>query len=146
METSVVISCVGCGANISNTKGKQTLCSEASQHVQPLWCQLFDEELQCKGRDEQAYHLLSIGKMCRKCFTCFEKCTKTLNLLKENVVKAVEVFQQVNMADTIVSPHTASLAPLHSHSYAHPPVTKRLAVSVNSSRSPDVVVGFKSVD
>ena len=36
----MVISCVGCGANILNAKGKQTLCSEATQHVQPLWCRL----------------------------------------------------------------------------------------------------------
>ena len=49
------------------------------------------------------------------------------------------------MADTIVPPHTASPVP-HSRGYAHPPATKRLAVSANSSRSPDVVVGFKSVD
>ena len=50
----MVISCVDCSADITNTKGKQSLSSETSQHVEQLWCQLFDEELRCKGRDGDA--------------------------------------------------------------------------------------------
>ena len=143
---SVVIRCVGCGGDITNAKGKRTLCSEASQHVEPLWCQLFDEELRRKGGDGDADDLVTIRKMCRKCFTFFEKCTKSFNLLKENIVKAVEAFQRDNTADATVQSSTeAASAPPSSisSSYAYPPAAKRLAVSVDSSKSPDVVVGFK---
>ena len=56
----MVIRCVGCGGDITNAKGKRTLCSEASQHVEPLWCQLFDEELRRKGGDRDADDLVTI--------------------------------------------------------------------------------------
>ena len=68
----MVIRCVGCGGDITNAKGKRILCSKASQHVELVWCQLFDEELRRKGRDGDADDLVTIRKMCRKCFTFFE--------------------------------------------------------------------------
>ena len=120
--------------DITNAKGKRTLCSEASQHVEPLWCQPFDEELRRKGGDGDADDLVTIRKMCRKCFTFFEKCTKSLNLLKENIIKAVEAFQRDNTADATVQSSTeAASAPPSSisSSYAYPPAAKRLAVSVD---------------
>ena len=140
MASSAVISCVGCGQDITNAKGKRNLCSEASRHVEPLWCQLFVEELRRKGRNGEApCDLVTIPKMCRKCFTFYEKYTKSLNLLKENIVNAVEALQLDNTAD---QPVAISAPPsLSSSSCVYPPAAKRLAVSVDSSRSPDVVVG-----
>ena len=51
--------------NILNAKGKCVLNSEVSCHVQPLWCQLFNEELQHKEREAQAHLLAATVKMCR---------------------------------------------------------------------------------
>ena len=48
----MVIRCVGCGGDITNAKGKRTLCSEASQHVESLWCQLFDKSYDVKEEME----------------------------------------------------------------------------------------------
>ena len=92
MASSEDTSCVGCGKNITNAKGKQNLCNETSQHVEPLWSQLFVEELRWKGRDRGAPCDLVTPKMCRKCFIFYEQCTKSLNLLKENIVQCIRGF------------------------------------------------------
>ena len=120
-----MISCVGCSQDITNAKWKQNLCSEASQHVEPLWCQLFAEELWWKGRKREALcDLATTPKMCRKCFIFYEKRTKSLNLLKENILNAVEVLQLDNTAD---QPVAISAPPSSSTSNCvYPPAAKRL--------------------
>ena len=35
-------------------RGKRSLSTEASQHVKPLWCRIFDEELERRGIQAQA--------------------------------------------------------------------------------------------
>ena len=66
------------------------------------------------------------GKICRKCFSAYERCTKIMHALKHDVAKALDVIH-ANM-----STENAFLAP---------PAPKKLAVSAGtSSSSPDVSV------
>ena len=44
MASSEDISCVGCGEDITNAKGKRNQCNKTSRDVEPLWSQLFVEE------------------------------------------------------------------------------------------------------
>jgi len=62
MVLTMIICCAGCGGNILNAKGKDVLNVEVSCHIQPLWCQLFNEELQCKEREAQAHLLVATVK------------------------------------------------------------------------------------
>ena len=140
--------CIGCGSDISNAKGKRSLSTEASQHVKPLWCRIFDEELERRGIQAQASSFVTTateitGRMCRQCFTCFDRCKKLIDSLKNGVGKAIEAFQR----------HDSHLFRVHQTSHAigvamevrsslHPPPPKRVAVD---SRSPDVVVRNKLI-
>lgn len=138
---SITVICIGCGSDISDAKGKRLLSSEASQHVKPLWCRIFDETLERKGIQAQACSFVTTisGRMCRRCFTSFERCTKLIDTLKNDVGKAVEAFQQDG--NYFSNPHVVQEVEVPvsvpSRSYSHPPPPKRVAVD---SRSPDVVV------
>ena len=41
--------CFGCGDNITNSKVKPSLYSDASKHVRPLWLEIIDKEMANKG-------------------------------------------------------------------------------------------------
>ena len=41
--------CFGCGDDITNSKVKPSLYSDASKHVRPLWLEISDKELANKG-------------------------------------------------------------------------------------------------
>ena len=41
--------CFGCGDDITNSKVKRSLYSDASKYVRPLWFEIFDKELAGKG-------------------------------------------------------------------------------------------------
>ena len=122
--------CVGCGDDILDSRVKRSLYTDASKHVKPLWCKLFDEELENRGMEAQAQGLItsSSGKMCRRCFTVFERCAKLLNSVKQDVAKTVEIFQQNGLLT--VNGETIN--------------DKWLALATNSA-SPAVVVNNKNV-
>ena len=140
---SITMICIGCGSDISNVKGKRLLSTEASQHVKPLWCKLFDDALEQKGIQAQASPFVTTieGRMCRRCFTCFERCTKLMDSLRKDVDKAVEVFQHDhNYFSVDLNPQSQAVGftiSTPSQSFSHPPAPKRVAVD---SQSPDVVV------
>ena len=92
-RASITMVCIGCRSNTSDMKGNWLLSTKTSQHVKPLWCKLFDEELEQKGIQVQASPFVTTieGRMCRY-FMCFERCTKLMDLLRKDVDKAVEVF------------------------------------------------------
>ena len=45
----MVTYCFGCDDDITNSKVKRSLYSDASKHVRPLWFEIFDTELAGKG-------------------------------------------------------------------------------------------------
>ena len=67
--------CLGCGDDVSNTKGKRLLFTTASQHIVSLVELYVDEELAQQGREESFDLLVTThnGKLCRKCFSSFER-------------------------------------------------------------------------
>ena len=140
---SIAMICIGCGSDISDAKGKRCLSTEASQHVKPLWCTIFDEELERRGIQAQGRSFVTTevaGRMCRRCFMCFDRCTKLIDSLKNCVGKAIEAFQchdshlfSVNQSSRAIGVPMV----IPSRSSFHPPPPKRVAVD---SRSPDVVV------
>ena len=134
--------CVGCGLDISNASGRRLLYTDACQHVYVLWAPLFDEQLNRSGLLPRASTFLnpqpsnpSLGRMCRRCFTVFERYGKLLSSIKESVAKAIDQLMEANIV-TDDEPENES-----AHTSSMPPVPKRLALSTNSS-SPDVVVFF----
>ena len=51
--------CFGCGCDITDSRVKRSLYSDASEHVRPLWCKIFDKELVRKGIEVQAQPLIT---------------------------------------------------------------------------------------
>ena len=51
--------CFGCGCDITDSRVKRSLYSDASEHVRPLWCKIFDKELVSKGIEVQAQRLIT---------------------------------------------------------------------------------------
>ena len=132
--------CVGCGQDISNAKGRRLLYTDSCRHVSLSWAPLFDEELNQRGLLPRASTFLnpqsgdsSLGRMCRRCFTVFERYGKMLSSIKETVAKAIDQLMEANIV-TNDEPENES-----ADTFSAPPVSKRLALSTNSS-SPDVVV------
>ena len=81
--------CIGCGIDISDAKGKRSLSTGASQHVKPLWCRIFDEELERREIQVQPSLITTeiAERICRRCFTCFDRCTKLIDSLKNGLKK-----------------------------------------------------------
>ena len=125
--------CFGCGCDITDSRVKRSLYSDASEHVRPLWCELFDKELVSKGIELQAQRLITSesGKMCRKCFAMFERCAKLLDSIRLDVAKAVEILQQCNSLISFEEEITCNTPST--------PAPKRAALATDSA-SPDVVV------
>ena len=149
----VAIICVACASDISEAKGRRLLCTEASSDVKTLWIEIFDRELARRGISPQGTRLVmngGSGRMCRRCFTVYERCKKLLDSLKKDVCKVVDKFQRAN---AFIPPTRAeSLIPTECptsprSTYSVPPAPKRLAVATGSSASPTVVVcaNFDSV-
>ena len=96
--------------------------------------------------------------MCRRCFTCFDRCKKLIDSLKNGVGKAIEAFQRhdshlFRVHQTSHAIGVAMEVRVHQTSHAigvamevrsslNPPPPKRVAVD---SRSPDVVVRNKLI-
>lgn len=90
------VHCLGCSIDISSPKGNHLLQTRASQVIVPLWSEIFGKELANHGLfREEPLDLVQEGngRMCRKCFACFERCVKLLQTLKDGVCKAVDVVQ-----------------------------------------------------
>ena len=140
------IFCVGCGEDITTFRVKHVLCSDISkdaQEVRSLWCYLFDEELVKIGLEEQARNLVTTdttGKMCRRCFNTFKRCSALINSIRTDVAKAVQTFQDNGSLNSTreaqLLSNNASLRSLPST-----PAPKRLAVATDSNlECPNVVV------
>ena len=60
--------CVGCGCDITNSKGNRLIRSTSSRHVVPLWSSLMKEEIDSRETSLVAQSLIDDdGRMCRQC-------------------------------------------------------------------------------
>ena len=64
--------CLGCGADINNSKGNRLLSTKLTQHVIPVWKRLIEEEINRRGTETETATeslnvetLTSVGRMCR---------------------------------------------------------------------------------
>ena len=134
--------CVGCGQDISNANGRRLLYTDACCHVSVIWAPFLDKQLNQRGLLPQASTFLdsrlqsgnsSLGRMCWRCFTVFERYGKILSSIKETVAKAIDQLMETNIV-TSDEPKNES-----ADTFSASPVSKRLVLSANSS-SPDVMV------
>ena len=49
----------GCRYDITDSRVKRSLYSDVSEHVRPLWCEIFDKELVSKGMEVQAQWIIT---------------------------------------------------------------------------------------
>ena len=98
--------CVGCGQDISNANGRRLLYTDACRHISVIWAPFFDEQLNQRGLLPQASTFLdsrlqsgnsSLGRMCRRCFTVFERYGKMLSSIMETVAKAIDQLMEANI-------------------------------------------------
>ena len=90
---SLSIYCVGCGCDITNSKGNRLVRTTSSRHVVPLWSSLMKEEIDSRGAALVAQSLIhDDGRMCRQCFNTFERASKLWEALKCNISKAADIF------------------------------------------------------
>ena len=45
--------CLGCGADIKNSKGNRLLSTKLTQHVIPVWKRLIEEEINRRGTETE---------------------------------------------------------------------------------------------
>ena len=98
---SLSIYCVGCGCDITNSKGNRLVRTTSSRHVVPLWSSLMKEEIDSRGAALVAQSLIhDDGRMCRQCFNTFERASKLWEALKCNISKAADIFIPSNAPST----------------------------------------------
>ena len=88
--------CLGCGEDIAKDRVKRLLQSDASQHILPLWSSILQDEFNFIGvnNTDVADLVSNGGKMCRKCFTTLERCSRIEDDLKESARKVARVVSQ----------------------------------------------------
>ena len=133
MSTSTAPSCLGCGKNIGEDRGKRLLHSESSKHVVPLWSSLFGDELRSRGKNLDVLGLVEHegGRVCRRCFSALDRCTKLLDTVRAGITKAVDANEAV--------PTTSSSSSLR---IGIPPPTFSVPVTTSCSPSPEVMVSI----
>ena len=71
------IYCIGCGCDITNSKGNRLIRTTSSRHVVPLWSSLMKEEIDSRGTSLVTQLLIhDDGRMCRQCFKTFKRASK----------------------------------------------------------------------
>ena len=90
--------CLACGIDISSANGNRLLQTEKSRVVVPLWSDLCSEELENRGLFHEELVILDLvykhnGKMCRKCFSTFNRCVNLIKKLKGPLSKALDIVQ-----------------------------------------------------
>lgn len=108
---------------------RRLLQSEVSQSVVPLWKHILN--LEGQNDTSRASELVEVGaRMCRKCFTAYERCTKQITSLRKSISKVVVLLNDNSESDDS-----------DSSAETRPPPPKRLAIHVGpSNASPDVTV------
>ena len=102
------IMCLGCGRDITKEKGNRLLRTTTSGHVVtvvPLWSSLMDEEWRSRGIPSLgvAHSLVDRdGRMCRQCFTIFEKVSKLWVTLKNSISEAAIIL--ISNTTTVCDP------------------------------------------
>ena len=115
--------CVGCGEGIKNDRHRRLLQSEVSQHVIPL-----SMHMEGKGETNSGQLVRAGARMCRRCFSAYDRCTKQITLLRKSISKVLDNGSESDNCNTGDPPL--------------PPPPKRLAISVGPfTASPDVMVG-----
>lgn len=124
--------CVGCGESVRDDRHRRLLLSDATSHVIPLWTHIV--HLEGKVTEGRAKKLVKAGaRMCRKCFTAYERCTKLMSVLQKSIANVVSSMQ----GDSSESDESDD----HCEPPTQPPPPKRLAISAGpSNASPDVTV------
>lgn len=85
----MTIICLGCGEDIAEDRVRRLLQSDASKDVLPLWSSHFRDVVNRGGMNVDVSALVkSGGKMCRRCFTAIQRCSKLLNEVKARIQKA----------------------------------------------------------
>jgi len=75
-----------------NVKGNRLLRTDSSRHVVPLWTSLMEEEYRARGKSDVHLLIERDGKMCRQCFTTFERASKMLESISGSVAKAANIL------------------------------------------------------
>ena len=125
---SASVPCLGCGQNLEEVSYTRLLKSEASRHIIPLWTYILSQELQGE-RVISGINLVNRGgKICRTCFSAYDRCTKLMDTLRSSISQVAELLQD---SCTVEDPVIA----------LEPPAPKRVAVcSEPCSASPAVLV------
>jgi len=88
-------SCLGCGNDIKDAKGNRLLNTKSSEHVLPVWKRVIEEEINRRGMVAEILKtetLTSTGRMCRQCFSKYERISKLIDGLKSDIVSSVNTL------------------------------------------------------
>ncbi len=150
-STGKPVVCLACGDDLSNRSGdRRTLLTASLQHVVPLWMSIVSKELAKRNETAELESLVSgdgdveqAGKMCRKCFSAYERLLKVQTLVEANLSKAIQVI--VPTASRFVDSSQDSRKRGASNNPLSQPSAKRRSAAppvfvASTSTSPDVAV------
>ena len=133
--------CLGCGDELK-VKDRRVLGSDSSKHVLQVWRSFFEEKLEELGirEDVDTDSLVKgsgdekkAGKVCRKCFSAFERYEK----LRRSIEKSIEDVLEAMVPDLEV--------PSPKRQREGPPTSRPFFASSSqpgSSQSPNVMVSL----
>ena len=75
--------CLGCGADIKNSKGNRLLSTKLTQHVIPVWKRLIEEEINRRGTEtETATESLNVETLKSSGYCILRKLQRTCMLTR----------------------------------------------------------------
>ena len=125
--------CVGCGSDLtSRSTDRRSLKSSASEHVATVWKALLEHMVDQEGSDTDidVDEIVSGGRMCRKCFTAYERYQTLEKSLLSNLKKALGLL-----------PSTLSSSTKRLRVESRRPAISEQASS-STSAPPDVMVNY----
>ena len=125
--------CVGCGSDLtSRSTDRRSLQSSASEHVATVWKALLEHMVDQEGSDTDidVDEIVSGGRMCRKCFTAYERYHTLEKSLLSNLKKTLGLL-----------PSTLSSSTKRLRVESRRPAISEQASS-STSVSPDVTVNY----
>ena len=87
MASECEIYCVGCGISITPTN-RRALASLGAENIVQVWMAILRNE------EQAVQDVLSVEdrKICRKCFSAYDRYSKLHDTIQDNMRKAAEVF------------------------------------------------------
>ena len=141
MASETALFCLGCGAETDRASDRRNLGSSPSKSVLNVWMTVVTRKLEVDETDEFIQSLVTNHRMCRKCYSSYEKLLRLQKGIEDNINEALDMLLPTARLDT---PADDQAPPLKRPPLPRPPIVIANPMNPESRKSPVVSVSLNN--